>query len=550
MPTSNPSILGRIGLALEPTGASGRQLLLAATAVAATLSLTTQPSGGQGMHLCVVVQGNLTTGTVAIAGTAVGGGSINETSYTFVQAPQSNLGYQVWTTKQAFNTVSASGVTTTSLNNATIAIYGIYAGKYLVPVDMDSEDKLPLYSPNDKRGLAVKNVRLVQLDKTVGIDKFDSSMYPSADLWFGYAFVSNNPTITTVPASPTVLLASTAFASTMSLTTQPKYPAQRLVLVVTGCGSQAAGTITLTGLDQNGLAATEVINTPANAAANKTYYTANRYSAINASAIVCSSALSGGTGSLAVSGVFAWNYLFTCDGINLGLSSLALEWYTGADGIVIPYGIMQDASIDWQKDKEMKLTAKGEAQDFLPVGNILATSINANGNPFATMTQPIDLPVVSWPGVFWIDPLEGGTPGTTVYNDMQTLKFNLKTGQKLYHTGDGLQVASRLTHDPIEADFDLTVDFQNEAEYIQFLQAGKRALVAQFIGDWIGQSAGNLPIYEFWQLVLPAKYETYKRDTSKDHVEAAIKGLIEYDFSLGYYYTLQIQSVLAPTYTS
>ena len=420
-----------------------------------------------------------------------------------------------------------------------------------MPVDIGAEDKLPLFSPADKRGLGVKNVRLVQLDKTVPIDKFDSALYPSADLFAGYTMVSNNPTITTVPASATVLLASTAFSGTpLSLSSQPKYPAQRLILVVTGCGSQAAGTITLTGLDNYGNVATEVISTPANAAANQTYYSANRYSAINASAVVASAALSGGTGSVAINGAYAWNYVFTCDGVNLGLNSMALEWYTGADGIVIPYFIVQDGSFDWQKDKEMKLTGKGEAQDFLTVGLILANFINSGGNPFATLTQPIDLPIVSWPGKFWIDPLEGGTPGTTSYGDMLTFKLNIKTGQKLYHTGDGLQTSSRLTHDPIEVDFDATIDFQNELEYNQFLQVGKRAVVAQFIGDWIGQTGANVPIYEYMQFTLPAKYETYKRDTSKDKVEADLKGLVEYSFTLGYLYTLTIQSVLAPTYTS
>ena len=130
-PTSNPTVLGKIGLALEPTAAPGKQLLLTATAVAATMSLVTQPSGGQGMHLSVIVQGNTVNGTLNIAGTAVGGGSINETSYLIGQAPQSNLGYSVWTTKQAFATVSASGITLvggTGLNNALITVWGVYAG--------------------------------------------------------------------------------------------------------------------------------------------------------------------------------------------------------------------------------------------------------------------------------------------------------------------------------------------------------------------------------------------------------------------------------------
>lgn len=545
-PTSNPSILSRIGLALEPSGASGKQLLLAQTAIAATLSLTTQPSGGQGQHIQVLIIGNTATGTVTITGKDINGNNINETSYTFPTAPSTNLGYQSWTSKQAFGSVNASGVTSTGLTNAAIIIFGCYAGKYLVPVDMSAEDKLPLYSPADKRGIGVKNIRLVQLDKTVTIDKFDSTLYPFADLWFGYAFVDASPTIATVPSTPTVLMTATAFSSApFSLSTQPKFPAQRLLLTV--AGNSVAGTITITGQDQNGNNATETITVPAGSGGNKIYYSSNRYSAVNNNGITVTGLTSAAT--LTVGGAFAFNYTFTCDGINLGLASLALEWYTGADGIVIPYAIMEDGSIDWQKDKEMKLTAKGEAQDFLPVGNILANSINANGNPFAALTQPVDLPVVSWPGLFWIDTLDSGTPGTTVYNDMLSLKFNLKTGQKPYHTGDGSQIWSRITHDPIEADFDMTIDFQNELEYNAFLTATKRAIVAQFLGDWIGQTGTSTPIYEFWQLTLPAKYETYKRDNSKDKVEAAIKGLVEYDFSLGYYYQLVIQTTQPPNYT-
>jgi len=540
-------------LCLETGSAPGESLLLAATTESATMSLTTQPntiSATTGMHLHFYVQGNTTSGTIVIAGTNPSSGSITSITYHVPAAPQNNQGYSEFTTTEVFATVNASGITCTSLTGATITVYGSFAGKYLLPITTDIEEKFPKFSPEDKRGILAKNFRVTQLVKEVDLAKFDASLYPDS-LWAYYMLISNTPTITTVPASGTSLLASTAIAASMTLTSAPTAPGQFLVFSITS--NTASGTIVVGGTDQYGnvYSSNETINFTS--AASQTVYSQRRYSVVNNGG-ANKFTTTGGTGSsIAVSGVYAFQYQFTYDGINHYTPySASIEWFNGVYGVVAPGTVLTDGTWAWEKAKEIAFTSKGMCQDYCIIGDNSPTSTAnylSGTNPFGTLTQPTSLPMVSWPGSFWIDSLPG-TPGTTQTGEMLTLKVGITTGRKWVPAGDGQQRPSFVTWDAAP---DFTVDgtaiAQNYAHYNQLFKPNQKfALQAQFTGTWLG-NISNTNYFEAVTWVLPVKLDTYKGDASKSPVEFSFKNMAEYDFlSLGYYWQVSVISQTAPTY--
>ncbi len=546
MTTGNTPLLGQVRLSLETN--PGMQLLMAETAVAAIMSLTTQPSAlcSMGMHLIFVVKGNIATGSITASGKKPGNSSQTSIAYPVALAPQNGQGFTVYATKEVFTTVSANGLTLTGFGlggtpNGTLTVYGVQAGKFLLPRTVDAEEKYGQYSPKEARGIYWQDIRLRQMGKNVDVPKFDGSLYPGA-LWFGYMYVSNNPVVTTVPATPTTLLAATAVsAAPYTLSGTLVGNGEYLIFAIAGNGT--AGTISVAGTDNFGNAASETISVKAS---DTLVYSTKRYSAVNAGGITVSGL--DNVATVAITGVICWIYTFTNDGVNIGLSSAALEWFDGTDGVVLPYFIGQDAELDWEKEKEMILTCKGECQEMITVGDTTQTVMGTN--PFPAISQPTDMPYVSWPALFYIDTLPGGTAFTTQNSDFLSMKLKLSTGQKGYPTGDGNQFWSRTTRDgskPATLAFDATVDFQNDIEYNRFKQNGKAIFAAQFQGNFIGSRSGTY-LYEYWRWTLPAKYQTFKRDTSKDKVEAAITGVVEYDFTLGFAYQLQVQCQVPPNY--
>lgn len=550
--TGYTSLTQQSRLALETGSAPGESLLMPQTTVAATMSLTTQPnsiSATTGMHLHFYCIGNTTTGTVIITGTGPGG-SVTSITYHVPIAPQNSQGYSEFTTKEAFLTVSASGIATTGMTGGAIIVWGSFAGKYLLPITTDIEEKIPKFSPQDKRGILAKNFRVTQLVKEVDVAKFDAALYPDS-LWAYYMLIGNTPTVTTAPASPTSLLSATTVAATMTLTTAPTSPG--MFLIFTPAGNSATGTIALSGTDQYGNTVSETITVAAN---NNPVYSAHRYSALTSpgSNEFTTTGITG-TATLAVTGVYAWTYTFTYDGINNYTPySASLEWFNGVYGVVTPGVVLTDGTWDWQKAKEIAFTSKGMAQDYLIIGDNSPTSVanyNSGVNPFSTLAQPTSLPIVSWPGSFWIDNLPG-TPGTTQTGEMLTLKIGITTGRKWIPAGDGQQRPAFVTWD---AEPDFTVDgtaiAQNYAHYNQLFKSNQKfALQAQFQGNWLG-TISNTAYYETVTWILPVKIDTYKDDASKSPNEFAFKNIAEYDFnSLGYYYRASITCQVPPTYTA
>lgn len=549
------SLTQQTRLCLETGSAPGESLLMPLTTGAATMSLTTQPntiSATTGMHLHFYVIGNATTGNIVITGKKADGVTA-QTSITYHVpiAPQNNQGYSEFTTKETWGTVDAAGIALTTLTPCQVIIFGSFGGKFLLPITSDSEEKIAKFSPEDKRGILFKNFRVTQLTKGADLAKFDSSLYPDS-LWAYYMLIGTTPVVTTKPATPTTKLAATTVAATMTLTSGPASPGE--FLIFTPASNSIAGTISLSGTDNYGNVVSETITVGAN---NNPVYSTKRYSALTSpgSNQFTTTGMSV-AGTIAVTGVFAWTYTWTYDGItNYTPYSAALESYDGVFGVVLPGTILTDGTWSWEKEKEIAFTSKGMCQDFCIVGDNSPTSAAnylSGTNPFATLSQPTSLPMVSWPGSFYIDQIPSSSPFTTQDGTMLTLKIGITTGRKWIFAGDGFQRASFVTWD---AEPDFTVDgtmlVQNYQYYNQlFKPNAKFALGATFQGNFLGKDASNT-YYESVQWTLPVKLDTFHPDYSKNPVEFSFKEMSEYDFTqLGYAYKVAVTCQQPPTYTA
>src|SRR5579875_714986 len=535
---------GTLALALEPTTAQGRQVLLPTTTVAASQSITTQPSSivpNGHMHLMIVIAGATASGTVTIAGKkADGTTAVSETTPT-INAATANQAQTVYCTAASYNTINANGITTTGLTNATITIYGIVQGTKLVPVTFEVNEKFDYHDPADHRGIAYGHFRYNQLNKHVTLSKLDSAFYPDTDLWLALMAVNNNPTVTTIPSTPTSLLSATAVSgSPLSLTTQPTSPGMMLVFTVTG--TSAYGTITITGTTAAG-AVTETVVCPGGAG---TFYSSNVYTSVAASGISVTGLTSG---SLAVGGIFGTDWVFTLPGSNLYTAAFGI--FTGTDSSVYPFGFLESVEIDHDVTKEMSLTMKATTQDQVILGNRATSPLTQSLLP--SLGQPYDMPYASWPAQIYLDPL-GSTPFTTIYNDLMSLKLTISTGLTPTFVAKAQQVYDRIYVDgpKVDVKFDGQINFKDVIQYEQFRQNQKQLLGIKFANQqygYIGNVGGTL-YYKSWSFTLPAKYSTFDEDRSKEKVEAKISGIAEYEPTLGYAMRLEVINQASPAYAT
>lgn len=541
-------------LCLENSG-SGEQLLLPLTTGAATMSLTTQPntlSATTGMHLHFYVFGNSTAGNIVITGTNAAGGGQVSTTYHVPIAPQNIQGYSEFTTKEAWATVTAASIVLTTLTPCTIMVFGSYAGKFLLPVSSDAEQKIAKFSPQDKRGILFKNFRVQQLTRMTDLSKLDCSLYPDS-LWAYYMLIGNVPVVTTLPASPVSLLAATTVAATLTLTTSLSTVPPGVFLIFTPASNSVAGTIVLAGVDNYGVTVSETIVVGAN---NTPVYSTKRYASIaNSGADKFATTGLSVAGTIAVTAVYAWVYTWTYDGVtNYTPYTATMEVYNGVHGVVLPGTVFTDGTWTWAKEKEIGFSSKGICQDYLIVGDNSPTSTAnylSGTNPFATIAQPTTLPVVSWPASFYLDTLPGGTPLTTQDGHLVDFKVGVTTGRKWVYTGDGQQRPAFITWEA-EPDFslDATLIWENYKYYEQyFLPNAKFALGATFQGNLLASAAGGVTYYEGVTWTLPVKIEGLKIDYTKNPVSATLKLISEYDFTLGYAYKVAVTSQTPPTYT-
>lgn len=537
------SALGSIGFAFEPTATPGEQngFILAYSAVAASASATNQPTGSSGMRLHILVYNNTAAGTVSIAGTDINGNSINETTPTIpifnTAATTQEQGRFDYETTHVFASINASGITTTGLTGGNIKINGFPGARYLLPATAKITPKYGEFSPDEHRGLPDLNTHKTQTVKDVDIE-IDANMYPDESLWVPFTAinsVTSPSTPTTSPGSPTSLLASTAVSgSPLSLTTQPTSPGMRLVLVVSG--ASGSGTIALAGTSPyTGAALSETIS----GTGNGTYYSSNTYASINASGITVTGFTSG---SLTVTGVFGWNRGWLP---SLSPFSTTVEWYTGTDSVCVPGCVFSEYSLDFEVDKEFKVAAKGNGQDYIQIGD--RTTNPMSTSRVTALAQPIDAPLPAWTCLVYIDPLSN-SPGTTLFGDLMSGKITIKNPLTAVHKMTAQQIYSIVYRKKISLDFEGKIDYTNVLQAEQFRQDLKQYIQLVFQGRNVG--AGN---YQSIIFIIPFKFNKFDVTStpSGDHVTADIAGIGEYDPGIGASYkVLWNNSQYPPNYTS
>jgi hypothetical protein len=496
------------------------------------------------MHLLIIVQGNTATGTVAVAGTTLSGSSPETTPTIAIQPVGQNSLVTAfeYVTTAVWSAVNASGITCTGLTNGSITIYGIQASKFLVPCIADIEKDFDYHVPKEARGLYDAETSLLQLINKSKISKIDQALYPEDSLFLGYMGVSQSPVVTTIPASATSLKTTTAVSSfPVSLTAQPTAPGMKLIFVVTG--SSAVGTITVAGTNQFGIATSETITANGNGSnGNGTYYSANVYSAVNSNGLGATGLTSG---SIATTGVYGWQYVFTPD--LLALYSAAFEWYTGTDSHAIPWGFLDEFEMAQSVDKEVTVSFKGNAQDKLPIGDRTTNPLSASR--VTALGQPTDLPMIGWQTLVYADALSG-TPQTTAYSDLIDVKVAVKVPQKPIWTATTTQRYSRVYRQQRSIMVTATIDFVNLTRYENWRRNIKEFLAFQFQGAYIGSIAGTV-YNKSYTWIVPAQYVKFKEDATKlENVTVQLEAKGIYEPSKGFSHSLTVINQSPPTYTA
>lgn len=520
--------------------ANGEQTLLATTPIIASLSSFTAPTGSTGMKLHLTIAGWTTTGTVTITGT----GTPSNTEVITVPVPPlqqlQSLNIADWEYVSVNNyTAIATIACSTPLvtGGGTINVKGIQAAKYLIPVTgFHSGRKAPTYSPNEHTGLMARDKRVIQTTTNSTIDTWSSDMYGDLSIYWAYMCMGTPTSYPSIPASPTVLLATAPLTASVALTTQPTAPGMILVFTATAYSSTPS-TLTINGTSYGRVVSppeTVVIN------ANGTYYSTNVYSAVT----TITSAIS--VTSVAVAGVFGWQPVFTEE---LTRPTCALEHFDGNGSYIHPFVAATDGSIVYNgKSNSTQLTIKGVAQDKLPIGDRTTNPMNTNrmtslGIPFA------DIPIASWQTQIYLDPITG-TSGSTIYLEVDDITVAIKCPTEVHWTFNNSQEFTRAYPIKPEATADLTLDVTNLLQFEQFRMNLKQYLVIKSVGEYIGTTGGTI-YYKGWTWTLPGRFDgefETEGDPTKGNTFAKPKFRCEYEPILGAAYSLSVVTRVPPTY--
>jgi hypothetical protein len=535
--------IGSIGFAFEPTATPGEQdgFFLAYSAVAATSSAANQPTGSSGMRAHIRVYGNTATGTVTIVGKDINGNALTETTPT-IPIFNSALNSQEqaafdYVTVGVYSAINSSGITTTGLTNGFVKISAIVAARYLLPATAKIVPKFGEFSPNEHRALPDLNTKKIQTVEDVSVD-LETTLYPNGSLWSMYSImnsVTNPGTPTSSPGSPTSLLTTTAVSgSPLSLTTPPTFPGMKLVYVVTS--ASVAGTIATTGTD---IFTGETVTDTIVASGNGTYYSNYTFTSVQASGIVVTGLTSG---SIAVTGVFGYNRSFFP---SINPFSLTTEWYTGTDSVCVPLTSFEELGLDFDVEKEFKLSAKGLGQWYLPIGSRLTNPMTASR--VVSLAQPLDYPQAAWACQVCIDPLTN-SPGTTQFGDMLSGKFTIKSPNKGIHKLTNRQTISTVYRKKVSIAVEAKIDYTNVIQWENFRQDIKQYVQFNFYGRNVG--GGNIQTI---QVIIPFKFNKFEVTSTPDadFAQADIAGIGEYDGGIGASWQVNwLNSYQAPNYTS
>jgi|SRR5579859_406078 len=533
MPISATAAKGVVNIMLE--AANGEQLLLSTTAVAATITGITAPTGSTGMRFHVRVTNWTTSGTLTINGTGIPG---NTETFT-VAAPtaqQTQSAQMASFDIVSLNAYSAvTNITTTGMANGLITVWGIYAGKFQVPSILKSKRKPKVYSPNEHNTFIERDKKLLQLINETTIDELKQDVYADLSLWWPYMMMGAPTATATVPATPTSLKSSAAITSSMTLTTQPSAPGMKLILTITSF--TLAGTLTINGV---AFGSTASVSETINVTAAGTYYSSNVYTSVTTITNVTTAA------SLAVTGVFGWSLTFLS---SANQYTAAIEWYDGAGSWVHPFSFFTEGDFDIKVLTEATITAKGVAQDKYPIGDRTVTPLSGTNRISSIGSSLSDLPIVGWQTVVYMDAITG-TPLTTVYIDVQELKVSLKTPNEHHYTFTNSQNFNRAYLGKRECVADCTLNFIDFLQWEQFRQNLKQYLAFQFLGQYIGND-GTTPYYKSWTWTLPIRSDgdfDITSDPAKAIVTAKAMWRCEYDSGIGGSYKLVVVTQMPPTY--
>lgn len=535
---------GQINIALEQLNGQGLQPLLKNAAAAASMSLANQPvtSLYQGVRLVVWVMNAPLSGavpTITIVGQDINGNAITEgpvnIAFADVAAQSAVVGKWEYTTTKLFASVNANGITTTNLTSsgATITIQCAQGGLRLVPGVLKTKKKIDKFSPQEHRNSLDRHTRRVQTKNVCTLDELSQVVYPENSLWLAYMITGSVPTVTTLPASPTSLLASTAVSgSPLSLTTQPTSSGMFLIFAFTG--TSVAGTVAIAGTDIYGNAQSETVTIPANQSGN--YYSANLYKTVNASGLTITGLTAG---SITVTGVYGWQYVFLPGDT---VYSASIEAWTGVDSFILPWVMFDSADIEFGMDKEAKVTAKGFMQDRLVIGD--RTTAYLNVNRITALGQPDDLPIVGWQSLVYIDTSSGAVP-TAQFGDLLECKMQFKCPQKPNWTATNSQNYNRVNRGQRETMFSGKIDLTNVLQLEQHRRNVLQYITFQLLGQPMGGGYSKM-----WQWTFPASWDDIDIDSepNKEYVEASVQATTQYDSGLGGSYKLVIQNQQPPVY--
>jgi hypothetical protein len=273
--------------------------------------------------------------------------------------------------------------------------------------------------------------------------------------------VSGTPTIATLPTTPTALLAATAIAATMSLTTQPNATADGAVSQIlavtlsnTSATSSAAVTITITGTDIYGRALVEAVAFTAGTATPSavgggtgaltcTLYTKNYFATVGASGIATSAQPA--NDQVAVAGVDAFLWTFSPDmGVAQGGSTLysaTAEYYDGSAAWQMP-GMVGDKftfTSDIGKSFKADLGFVGQKKVLLSAGtgSINPAATQGAFQALQNLSDNIISAIPTYTTRFYSDSF-GSVPGTTAINARLThAKWDVDSAAKLGKAADG-----------------------------------------------------------------------------------------------------------------
>lgn len=535
---STTAAKGVVNLALETLNSPGIQQILAPTAISATMTgFSALPTNTSGGRFYIHITNWSVSGSVTINGT----GTPASTETYNIAAPTLQQTQSAQLTSNDFVSVNAytaiTNLTTTGLTGAIVQVWYIYAGKFAVPSILKSNKKPKVYSPNEHNSFIERDKKIVLLTNEATIDELKQDIYGDLSLWWPYMMMGAPSTTATIPATPTSIVASTPVTAGSPATfspTAPTAPGMRLIIVVSSY--TVSGTLTITGTVNGITGVSEVINITANG----TLYSANVYSAISSMANASYSA------TVVITGVFGWQLTFLSSGQKY---SANLEWFDGAGSWVHPFAYFTEGDFDIKVQTEATLTAKGKCQDKLPIGDRTTTPLQGT-NRIATIGQNLnDLPMVGWQTAVYMDAITG-SPLTTSFADVQELKVSLKTPDEEHFTFVNFPIFNRVYSGKRECLVDATLFFIDFLQWEQFRQNLKQYLSFQFLGQYIGTSAGTA-YYKSWTWTLPIRTDgqfDVTSDPSKAPVTAKAMWRAEYDSVIGGAYKLVVVTSLPPTY--